>query len=58
MDELSEKLKTQILGYRDLIKQTDMVDTIKETAQNIVPVGAKKKNPAKRNERKWRAKLY
>ena len=62
MGELSEKLVSQILEYRDILSSNEVVENIKDKAQMVFPTKDYPNNPKsdkiKKNQRKWRAKYY
>lgn len=56
MSDLKEKIKDQLFNYRDVLKQTDIVEEIKSTtklSKETTYVGTNKENT-----RKWHSKLY
>ncbi|MGO3732312.1 MAG: hypothetical protein ACTJHC_03935 [Vagococcus sp.] len=55
MEELTGKLKDQLLNYRDIIKQNEKIDDLKTNA-NVFK--EKKVKTNKLNTRKWQSKLY
>ena len=56
MADLKEKIKDQLFNYRDIIKNTDVVEEIKTNAK----LGLEKKvyTGNKENTRKWHSRLY
>ncbi|APB31487.1 MULTISPECIES: hypothetical protein [Vagococcus] len=60
MSELSEKLVSQILEYRDILTSNEVVENIKDKAQMVFPtkefVEPSKSDKLKQSHRKWRAK--
>lgn len=62
MEELSNKLATQIMGIRESLKGTEAVESVKTTAQLILPSKKDSKTAKhtkiKQNQRKWHAKYY
>lgn len=55
MENLTGKLKDQLLNYRDIIKQNEKIDDLKTNA-NVFK--EKKVKTDKLNTRKWHSKLY
>lgn len=55
MEELTGKLKDQLLNYRDIIKQNEKIDDLKT---NVNVFKEKKVKTDKLNTRKWQSKLY
>ncbi|MDT2815580.1 hypothetical protein [Vagococcus carniphilus] len=56
MADLKEKIKDQLFNYREVLKQTDIVEDIKSTTgltKETTQVGTNKENT-----RKWHSKLY
>jgi len=62
MGELSEKLVSQILEYRDILSSNEVMETIKDKAQMVFPtkeyVEPTKTEKLKHNQRKWHAKNH
>ncbi|MCI0129583.1 MULTISPECIES: hypothetical protein [Enterococcaceae] len=62
MGELSEKLVSQILEYRDILSSNEVMETIKDKAQMVFPTkeydAPTKTKKLKQNQRKWRAKNH
>ncbi|UUV99603.1 hypothetical protein [Vagococcus luciliae] len=62
MGELSEKLVSQILEYRDILSSNEVMETIKDKAQMVFPTkeydAPTKNEKLKQNQRKWRAKSH
>ncbi|MGX4686358.1 hypothetical protein JNUCC83_05580 [Vagococcus sp. JNUCC 83] len=60
MSDLSEKLVSQILEYRDILKSNEVMDNIKDKAQMVFPtkdyVEPSKSEKLKHSQRKWHAK--
>jgi len=62
MGELSEKLVSQILEYRDILTNNEVMENIKDKAQMVFPTkdytSSNKSEKIRHNQRKWHAKNY
>lgn len=62
MEELSNKLATQIMGIKESLTGTEAVESMKTKAQLILPTNKDSKmtknTKIKHNQRKWHAKYY
>lgn len=59
MTKIGDKITEQIMNYRDVLKEVDVMDGVKKSTQQIVgktPTTSTTGN--KENTRKWHAKLY
>ncbi len=54
--KLKDKLTEQYMTYRDILKETDLVEDVKQT----IPFVKEENNSAanKENTRKWHSRLY
>ncbi|MGO2082372.1 hypothetical protein [Vagococcus sp.] len=57
MENLSEKLTDQLLNYREVIKNAEVLDQIKANGIKMKPSRVNFYQREKKNLRKWRAKV-
>ncbi|MGX7013206.1 hypothetical protein [Vagococcus silagei] len=57
MEKLSEKIKDQILSYREVVKSANLQDQVKENGLTVDPLKRHVDLIDKQNRRKWRSKL-
>lgn len=59
MTKIGDKITEQIMNYRDVLKEVDVMDGVKKSTQQMVGKTPKSLEVAnKENTRKWHAKLY
>ncbi|SLM86418.1 MULTISPECIES: hypothetical protein [Vagococcus] len=56
MSDLKEKIKDQLLNYRDILKSTDVVEEVKTNIN--LGIEGKVYTGNKENTRKWHSRLY
>lgn len=54
--DLKNRLQEQYVNYRDMMKEKDLVEDVRQTIPFMNEV--KKAKLTKENTRKWRSKLY